>query len=193
VESSLRPNRRSDADIALVGAGPAGAASACPFARAGFDVAVLDQCRFPRDKVCGDFVGPPALGELERLGLASERIFENAARIRGGALYINGKRVVAAPFPHIGRLPDHGLCIPRMLLDEALVKAAVTSGALLIDEARVGIGGGGLIQDDGSGRLLEHAAHVGEHVLTNELRRRVFRVELPLRDLGNRRNWKSRT
>ena len=51
----------TDADIAIVGAGPAGAAAACRFARAGFGVVLIDQRRFSRDKVCGDFVSPAAL------------------------------------------------------------------------------------------------------------------------------------
>ena len=74
------------ADIAIVGAGPAGAASACHFARAGFRVVVFDQGRFPRDKVCGDFVGPAALEELDRLGLLSQQICQKAALFCYGAL-----------------------------------------------------------------------------------------------------------
>lgn len=126
-----------DVDVAIVGAGPAGAATACHFARAGYRVALLDQRRFPRDKVCGDFVGPAALAELDGLGLFSQQIFTNATKIRNGALYINGHKVVGRPFPHIGGLRDHGLCIPRMLLDEAIVQTAVASGAHLIEEAQV--------------------------------------------------------
>ena len=133
----VQANQPTDADIAIVGAGPAGAATACHFARAGFRVVVFDQRRFPRDKVCGDFVGPAALEEIDRLGLLSQPIFQNATKIHNGSLYVNGDRLVDGPFPHIGNLRNYGLCIPRMLLDEAIVRAAVASGALLIEEARV--------------------------------------------------------
>jgi geranylgeranyl reductase family protein len=126
-----------DADVAIVGAGPAGAATACHFARAGFQVVLIDQRRFPRDKVCGDFVGPAALEELDQLGLLSQQIFTTATQIRNGALYVNGQKLIGRPFPHIGNLRDYGLCIPRMLLDEAIVNAAVAAGAHLIEEARV--------------------------------------------------------
>src|SRR5215813_9196095 len=129
--------REIDADIAIGGAGPAGAAAACHFGRAGFRVVLFDQRRFPRDKVCGDFVGPAALEELDELGLMSQEIFRDATKIRNGALYINGEKVVAHPFPRIGNLRDYGLCLPRVLLDEAIVNAAISSGALLIEEARV--------------------------------------------------------
>lgn len=126
-----------DTDVAIVGAGPAGAAAACHFARAGFRVVLIDQRRFPRDKVCGDFVAPAALAECEGLGLSSEPTFRDANQIRHGALYVNGKKVIARPFPYVGSLRDHGLCIPRMVLDNAVVKAAVASGARLIEEDRV--------------------------------------------------------
>jgi geranylgeranyl reductase family protein len=124
-------------DIAIVGAGPAGAAAACHFARAGFRVALLDQRHFPRDKVCGDFVGPRALAELDWLGVSSRSPIRDANRIRRGALSLDGRKVAERPFPKGQGLRDHGRCIPRVLLDDAIVQAAVASGACLIEEARV--------------------------------------------------------
>lgn len=127
----------ADTDIAIVGAGPAGAAAACHFARAGFRVTLLDQHCFPRDKVCGDFVGPSGLAELDALGLSSRAPFREANRILHGALYINGDKVIGRPFPQMDGLRGYGLCIPRMLLDDLIVQAAVACGARLIEEARV--------------------------------------------------------
>src|SRR5215813_5998857 len=132
-----RANSSIDADVAIAGAGPAGAAIACHFSRAGFRVVMIEQRRFPRDKVCGDFVGPAALQELDQLGILSERSVANATRIRSGALYINGEKIADRPFPHIGGLRDYGLCVPRVVLDEAIVNAAVVAGASLIEGARV--------------------------------------------------------
>jgi flavin-dependent dehydrogenase len=59
-----------DADVIIAGAGPAGAAAACHLARAGLSALLLDRAEFPRDKVCGDFVGPAALVELRHLGVS---------------------------------------------------------------------------------------------------------------------------
>ena len=126
----------AEADVAIAGAGPAGAAAACHFARAGYCVTLIDQQRFPRDKVCGDFVGPWALEEIDRLGLASQPPFRTANRIRRAALHLNGNQLIGAPLPHLPNLRDHGLCIPRMQMDDAIVTAAVTSGARLF-HARV--------------------------------------------------------
>ncbi len=43
-------------DVLIVGAGPAGSSLALRLARAGYDVALLDRSRFPRTKVCGDYL-----------------------------------------------------------------------------------------------------------------------------------------
>lgn len=56
-------------DVAVVGAGPAGAATAIICARAGLDVLVVDKAAFPRDKICGDGLTTGALRHLEELGL----------------------------------------------------------------------------------------------------------------------------
>ncbi|NML64126.1 geranylgeranyl reductase family protein [Hymenobacter sp. RP-2-7] len=54
-------------DVAIVGAGPAGAACALALRGSGLRVALLDKARFPRDKVCGDAVPGAALTALARL------------------------------------------------------------------------------------------------------------------------------
>jgi menaquinone-9 beta-reductase len=51
-------------DVLIVGGGPAGSSCAWALRDSGLDVAVLDQRRFPRDKVCGGWITPAVLEEL---------------------------------------------------------------------------------------------------------------------------------
>ena len=55
-------------DAAIIGAGPAGAAAAISLAGKGYRVALIDKEKFPRGKLCGDFINPvnwPILRELD--------------------------------------------------------------------------------------------------------------------------------
>lgn len=52
-------------DVIVAGAGPAGAMAAMRLAAAGVDVLVLDRARFPRDKPCGGELTPKAFRQLD--------------------------------------------------------------------------------------------------------------------------------
>ncbi|CAM5608199.1 hypothetical protein SHIRM173S_02228 [Streptomyces hirsutus] len=77
-------------DLAVVGAGPAGAATALGALRADPDlrVVLLDQADFPRDKACGDGVAPHVLDLLAKVdvtGLVDDRVPVDHLRLgRGG-------------------------------------------------------------------------------------------------------------
>src|SRR5690606_35501810 len=64
----LRVSTPRRCDVIVVGAGPAGSATAIRLARSGQRVVVLDRSTFPRDKTCGDGLTTAALRELEDLG-----------------------------------------------------------------------------------------------------------------------------
>lgn len=54
-------------DALVVGSGAAGSVAALVLARVGARVALLDKARFPRDKACGDLVGPRGAGPSRSL------------------------------------------------------------------------------------------------------------------------------
>ena len=60
--------QRDDADVIVVGAGPAGSTAAYYLAMAGLDVLVLEKTAFPREKVCGDGFTPRSVRELVEIG-----------------------------------------------------------------------------------------------------------------------------
>ncbi len=52
-------------DVLIVGAGPAGSSCAWKLRDSGLRVVILDRQTFPRDKVCGGWITPPVVEELE--------------------------------------------------------------------------------------------------------------------------------
>ena len=116
-------------DIAVIGGGPAGAATAIRAARAGAKVVVFEKGPHGRDKVCGDGLTPRAVGALQELDID----YQGAHRIDGLRM-IAGRQRRQLPWPANGRFPDHGAVWPRRRLDAHLVDAAEKAGAELVYE-----------------------------------------------------------
>lgn len=133
---TLRIRPPLDAEVIVAGAGPAGAATATFLARAGVNTLLLDRQRFPRDKVCGDFVGPVALVELQRLGITDLPAYRQSNVVHSAAVFLDGKRLIASPIPDVPGLPPYGRVIPRKDLDAWIVAAARAAGATVIEGVR---------------------------------------------------------
>lgn len=112
-------------DVVVVGAGPAGSVAALVLARGGAHVALVDKAEFPRDKACGDLVGPRGVQLLVDLDLAVPGAIPVGDMIVVGP---TGRRVRLPCFPG-HTYPDHALAIPRTSLDTALREAALAAGA----------------------------------------------------------------
>lgn len=124
-----------DADVLIVGAGPAGASLAVHLRRQGVDVILIEAEKFPRDKVCGDFVGPVALNELEGLGIGNQ--FKGSNRIDRSAVFLDGRQLVEQSFPSIEGMADYGKVIPRLSLDNIIFSAAMSVGVRTIEQCRL--------------------------------------------------------
>lgn len=116
-------------DVLVVGAGPAGAVTAASIrkARPDWTVLVADRATFPRDKVCGDGLGPGVIRTLKSLGL--EHLLDDVPRpmdVRvSGPDGLEGH----ARGPIIGGKDLSGAVLPRVEFDDRLVKYAVEEGA----------------------------------------------------------------
>jgi geranylgeranyl reductase family protein len=117
-------------DIAVIGGGPAGAATAIRAARAGARVVVFEKGKYGRDKVCGDGLTPRAVGALDELKID----LADAHLIRGLRM-IAGTTERELDWPSTDRFPDHGAVWPRRRLDAALIDAATDAGAEVVYEA----------------------------------------------------------
>ncbi len=126
-----------DADIIIAGAGPAGAAAACHLRRLGASIILLDQACFPRDKVCGDFVGPAALVELDALGISQANGFAQTHIGHRGAFYVDGEELIVKTFPVIDGLPPYCRVIPRFILDNYIIQSARSAGAQVREGVRL--------------------------------------------------------
>ena len=73
-------------DIIIIGGGPAGASAALFLEKKGYRIALLDQARFPRDKICGEFISPAADAILSKLGVLDAIEALRPTRLRGVAL-----------------------------------------------------------------------------------------------------------
>ncbi|HWG63091.1 MAG TPA: geranylgeranyl reductase family protein [Streptosporangiaceae bacterium] len=117
--------RSSHFDAIVVGAGPGGSIAALELARGGARVALVDKAAFPRDKACGDLVGPRGVGVLADLGLRVPDAGHGADLCVVGP---SGRRCRLPAFA--GRAyPGHGIVVPRLALDNALRDAALQAGA----------------------------------------------------------------
>jgi flavin-dependent dehydrogenase len=113
-----------EVDVAIVGAGPAGATLAALLAGRGVRVALIDRDRFPRDKVCGEFLSYDALPVLEPLGIIDELD-------RIGSPRIEHCRIVGSHRNYEFDLPHAARGVSRVFLDELLVRTAQAKGAEL--------------------------------------------------------------
>jgi len=130
--SAARPY---DADVIVVGAGPAGSSAAYHLATAGLDVLLLEKTAFPREKVCGDGLTPRAVKELIGMGIDTSP--------EAGWLHNQGLRIVGGghhlqlPWPDLATFPSYGLVRTRYDFDEILARAAQKAGARLHERTTV--------------------------------------------------------
>jgi flavin-dependent dehydrogenase len=112
----------SQFDLIAVGAGPAGTSAAIGAAQNGARVLLLECGRFPRHKVCGEFVSAEALSLLATLlDTAHKRLLDDSVRICTSRIFLDGRILQA-------RIEPAAASIARFDLDIALWESALSSG-----------------------------------------------------------------
>ena len=117
-------SKRIEADVAIIGAGPAGTAMAARLGQLGVkNVALLDKHDFPRDKTCGSGISPKGIQVLRDLGVWGE--------IEPHAYKITGIRIVTPrgheSYQSAGDAVEAVVC-QRRVLDHLILKKALDGG-----------------------------------------------------------------
>ncbi len=129
-----------DAEVIVVGGGPAGAATAWALARNGVDVLVLDRASFPRDKICAEYLSPQASRILSDMGVLDEIERSNPAHLAGMSVRAPSGDVANGEFAAnhgFHGFRDKGLAIRRTILDEIVLRGALRAGARVEESMRV--------------------------------------------------------
>jgi menaquinone-9 beta-reductase len=124
----------TERDVVVVGGGPAGSAAAIFLRQYGHDVLLLDEARFPRDKICGESVSPGAWPLLE--GLQAD----DAVRSLSPAPLCGMRLTAPDGTTFEGRYregPFPGFAVRRDRLDVTLLGVARATGVEVIEGARV--------------------------------------------------------
>ncbi len=120
-------------DVLIIGGGPAGAASALFLNRLGYRVRLLEQARFPRDKVCGEFISPAADPIFEELGVLSALEAGKPVRLKGVAVSSYETAEFAVEYPMQSGRPMTSLSVPRSVLDPLLLDTVKAAGVEVLE------------------------------------------------------------
>jgi flavin-dependent dehydrogenase len=115
--------------ILIVGAGPAGAAAAIRLAQDGFQVTLVEREKFPRRKLCGEFISPECLLHFRRLGVLDEMLSAGGERITKTVFYEPDGKSVAVPSEWFFRGGAGALSLSRAAMDFRLLERARAVGA----------------------------------------------------------------
>eukprot|EP01094_Clydonella_sp_ATCC50884_P023410 TRINITY_DN5602_c0_g1_i2.p1 TRINITY_DN5602_c0_g1~~TRINITY_DN5602_c0_g1_i2.p1 ORF type:complete len:409 (+),score=47.81 TRINITY_DN5602_c0_g1_i2:190-1416(+) len=132
-------------DVCVVGGGPAGSTCAFYLAREkNLRVLVIERCKMPRDKVCGDVLAPQVQVHLQRMSLLTGILSEGIGKWLSitGFVGMRGGSFVADTASSCGsresswwrwldptRPREDVLAVQRILLDERILSAARAEGA----------------------------------------------------------------
>jgi flavin-dependent dehydrogenase len=166
-------------DLIIVGGGPAGTSAAISAVRAGARVLLLERGRFPRHKVCGEFVSAESLGLLsELLHRDYACLLGDAVRIPQARVFLDGRIVQTVVDPPAAS-------IARLNLDAALWHSAENAGV----DARQQITVQSSLASDGLFRVRTTAGEFEARALVNASGRWSNLSVAPVQDVASQKKW----
>jgi len=126
-------------DVIIIGGGPAGCAAALGLNRLGYRVVLCDQAKFPRDKVCGEFISPAADPILKRLGVLDRIEALSPKRLKGVAISSYEGEEIVIDYPQLPGMNERptSLSVPRYELDANFMEQVKQVGVEVREQHKV--------------------------------------------------------
>ena len=122
-------------DVIIAGAGPAGSSAAIHLARGGLHVLLVEQKKFPRPKLCGEFISPECEQHFQKLGVSEEMACSAPSLISETVFYSSRGHHVTVPSNWFGGSAALGLS--RAVMDDVLLRRAQTCGVNVLEGATI--------------------------------------------------------
>src|SRR5215475_12250063 len=89
-------------DVIIAGGGPAGTSAAIHLANSGARVLLAEQKKFPREKLCGEFISPECLPHFDQLGVRERMLAAVPAKLSETVFYSRLGNSVSVPSSWFG-------------------------------------------------------------------------------------------
>ncbi|MEK6283119.1 MAG: NAD(P)/FAD-dependent oxidoreductase [Acidobacteriota bacterium] len=140
--SSNAPSRAFD--VIIAGAGPAGTSAAIHISKKGGRVLLIEAKKFPRPKLCGEFISPECIEHFQRLGVMDQMSSAGGVSITRTVFYARKGQNVEVPSEWF----DSGasaIGLSRSEMDHKLLEGARSAGVTVLEETHAS----GLIREPG--------------------------------------------
>ena len=124
----------SNYDVIIAGGGPAGSSAAINLALGGARVLLVEQKKFPRAKLCGEFISPECADLFARLGVADQMFAARPATLSETVFYSRTGKSARVPSSWFGAA-NGALGLSRAEMDERLLRRASDAGVEVLENA----------------------------------------------------------
>jgi flavin-dependent dehydrogenase len=128
--------RNPRSKVVIAGAGPAGASLAIRLANFGIETILIERERFPRQKLCGEFISPECFGHFKTLGVLEDMLAAGGDRIVETRFFESGGKSIAVPSNWFGQ-GDFALSLSRAEMDNQLLIRAKKVGVAVFEETSI--------------------------------------------------------